>query len=44
MSLGSIAEVSGLIDISSLFSLISEENKILLKDKLRASYAMIRKL
>ena len=44
ISLGSIAEVSGLVDLSALFSLISQETQELLKSRLRASYAMIRNL
>lgn len=44
ISLGSIAEVAGLVDLSVLFSLISRETQEFLKSKLRASYAMIRNL
>ena len=44
MSLGSIAEVSACIDLMGVFKLVSRSECAQLKDRLNASYCMIRKL
>lgn len=44
ISLGSIAEVASAFDFTSAYGYISANELMYLKNELRASYAMIRKL
>lgn len=44
MSLGSISETTACLDLASVFSLISNNKQLELKELLRSSYCRIRKL